>query len=526
MGVVMNKRLAAGAAMLIVAGMAPAVSPIGTGAAVAAQAAAIPFDFDGDGYADLAVGVPGEDLRGKSDVGAVQVMYGSASGVTARDQLWHQGRRGVRGALERGDQFGEALASGDFDADGYADLAIGIPREDIGRTGNAGAVQVLYGGPGRLTARDQIWHQGKPGVPGANEVEDLFGHELAVGDFDSDGFADLAVGIPGEDIGSIENAGAVTVLRGSRSGLTSAGSVKIRQGLNGLPSTPGIREGFGADLAAGDVNGDGHADLVVIVKFEADMRDIGDTEVDDGLSAVHVILGSPAGVVTGGSQFFGLGTLGFEGMWFIAGRALHDVNGDGSDDLALTVQERGIGTKSLAVLHGHADGLDPAPLPPVSAVGVDAVWASPFNEGGSGSPTEWLFGQQLAVGDVTGDGHADVAMGATRLNGGAIVAVAVLPGTASGLATSFTDWSISVPDMFDSAPASLMQALPLSGRVHEWLVVGWPATTIGPDLLAGAVGVLQGTAAGTAGPVTLWHQDSPGIKGGAEAGDLFGVLGG
>ena len=165
----MNRRLAAGAAMLIVAGLAPAVAPIGTGVAAAAQGAAMPFDFDGDGYSDLAVGVPGEDLRGKSDVGAVQVLYGSASGVTARDQLWHQGRRGVKGALEKGDRFGTTVASGDFDADGYADLAIGIPLEDVGRTKDAGVVQVLYGSASGLTARDQVWHQGKFGVPGANE---------------------------------------------------------------------------------------------------------------------------------------------------------------------------------------------------------------------------------------------------------------------------------------------------------------------------------------------------------------------
>ncbi len=521
----MRRGLATGAALVMVAGAAPAVSPIETGPAVAAQGAAMPFDFDGDGHADLAVGVPGEDLRGKRDVGAVQVMYGSDSGVTVRDQLWHQGRPGVKGALEKYDGFGTTVASGDFDTDGYADLAIGIPNEDIGTTANAGAVQVLYGGPGRLTARDQIWHQGKPGVPGINEAGDRFGSELAVADFDGDGYVDLAIGVPDEDVGSILDAGTVTVLRGSSSGLIPSGAMTMRQGLHGLPSQPGIREGFGRHLAAGDINGDGRADLLVIVMFEGDTLDDGDQDVDDALPALHVILGSPAGLVTNGSQLFGLGALGLEGGWYVSGRALHDVNGDGYDDLALIVHERRVGTYSLAVLHGHGDGLRPATLPPVSVVGVDALWASPFPDAESVGWAEARYPAALAVGDVTGDGHVDLAMGATRSNGDEIVAVAVLPGTGNGLATSFVEWPINTPDLDGSSGATgRMQVLPLSGDAHEWLVLGWPSAHIGSDLAAGAVGVLRGTRAGAPGPVAVWHQDSPGIKGGAEDRDWLGVL--
>ncbi|MDH3959019.1 MAG: integrin alpha, partial [Actinomycetota bacterium] len=104
--------ISVGAALVLCGAVVPLTSPEGAGVAVAAQGAAIPFDFDGDGYADLAVGVPGEDLRGKLNAGAVQVLYGSASGPTAHDQLWHQGRKGVKGAVEAGDFFGSALTSG------------------------------------------------------------------------------------------------------------------------------------------------------------------------------------------------------------------------------------------------------------------------------------------------------------------------------------------------------------------------------------------------------------------------------
>lgn len=104
----------------------------------------------------------------------------------------------------------------DFDNDGSADLAVGVPVENE----NAGAVNVLYGTGGGLTgAGGQLFTQ----VAGNPEAGDSFGWELAAGDFDSDGFADLAAGAPFEAVGSAEGAGAVSVLYGSAGGLTRTG---------------------------------------------------------------------------------------------------------------------------------------------------------------------------------------------------------------------------------------------------------------------------------------------------------------
>ena len=77
-------------------------------------------DFNGDGFNDLAVGVPGEDVEGISNAGAVNVIYGSRPGLTgAGDQIWHQNQPGVNFGSEEGDSFGTSLASGDFDGDGF-----------------------------------------------------------------------------------------------------------------------------------------------------------------------------------------------------------------------------------------------------------------------------------------------------------------------------------------------------------------------------------------------------------------------
>ncbi len=492
----MKRGLLVGMGLVLVGGVVtPVVTPMGVDPAAAVSGAAVPCDFDGDGYADLAAGVPFEDVRGVTDAGAVQVLYGSAGGVSARDQLWHQGKKGVKGALEKGDRFGEVLACGDFDGDGSADLAVGMPYEDVGSVYRAGLVQVLYGGAARLTARDQIWHQGKPGVPGKNEKSDQFGRSLVTGDFDDDGYADLVVGVPHEGVGTLRGAGWVLVLRGSPSGLTSAGAQSWRQGKGGVPSQPSAGELFGNALAAGDVDGDGHADLAIGADRESDTP----PEADDDGSGVHLLLGGSAGLTSAGGQYFLAADLG---MWpsSVFKLTFGDFNRDGRDDLALG------SVSATAVLHGHTNGLRPGLLPAAGTPGVDAVWPV----GGADED----YGEVVAAGDLTGDGDPDLAVGAR-----------VVLGTDAGLGTTITDWAVRTTSdqrsPVDREPYGDIAVLPFSGGSHAWLA----ATTVTrpPEpAAAGAVTVLRGTATGDPGPATVWTQDSPGIKGAAEYGDSFG----
>jgi hypothetical protein len=483
--------MSAAAAVILVAGSV--LGGLAPGGAVAEVAGRDPVqcDFDGDGYADLAVGVPGEDVQGKRDAGAVQVMYGSASGLTARDQLWHQGRKGVKGALERGDRWGDALACGDFDGDGYADLAVGSPAENVGRVVDAGAVQVLYGGRRGLTARDQVWHQGKPGVPGSNERGDGFGGSLAAGDFDGDGYVDLAIGSPWEDVGSVSDAGRVTVLRGAHRGLTSSGSQSWRQGSGGVASQPGRWEAFGRELAAADVNGDGSDDLAIRVGWETDIPETGEY-----FSAAHLLLGTPEGLTGVGSQYIVPTSLVESRSMFSFSLTFGDFNRDGRADLALASAD-GI----VAVLHGRPHGLEVAPLPETSTPGLDAWW--PVRTGEEG------IGLAASAGDITGDGNVDLV-----LEGGH-EAVQVILGTPTGLAGATTSWPV------DAGAYAQVAALRLSGGTHAWLVVERASESTG---FAGAVTVLRGTPAGMAGPATVWSQDSPGIKDAAEPGDMFGAV--
>ncbi|GAA3166627.1 FG-GAP-like repeat-containing protein [Nonomuraea roseoviolacea] len=279
-------------------------------------------DFDGDRCADLAVGVSeefaGERVPGGDGNGVVQVFHGSPQGLRAggrlaprrpssdrfgaalaagdldgdgRDELavgaptrgrggsvvvyWMKGRgpyevtqrtRWVRQAANVTDQWGAALATGDFDGDGRDELVVGAPADSVTQDGQ-GSVTVLDVARGRALALTQS----SAGIKGAAEKWDAFGAALATGDFDDDGRDDLAVGVPGEGLDANQRAmdygdGAVHVIYGGRSGLRGARSEMWTQRL--LKGEPRYYDRFGAALAAGDFNGDGDDELAVGVPGE------------------------------------------------------------------------------------------------------------------------------------------------------------------------------------------------------------------------------------------------------------------
>lgn len=209
-------------------------------------------DFGRGGQADLAVGVPGESAGAVAGAGAINVLYGSSSGLVGPgSQLFHQGAAGVGSEPETNDNFGDSLATSDFDVDGTVDLAVGVPRESAGAIQRAGAIHVLFGGPdGLVGPGSQLFHQGSEGVVSDPETPDSFGFALAAGDFNNDGPADLAIGVPLESVDVIPNAGAINVLYGSSSGLVGPGSQLFHQDVDGIGSSAEDGDQFGRSLGA------------------------------------------------------------------------------------------------------------------------------------------------------------------------------------------------------------------------------------------------------------------------------------
>ena len=191
------------------------------------EAFAVLADFNGDGFDDMAVGVPLKNAGGDNSAGAVSVIYGSATGlnaVTVQSQIWHLDSPGVAGTGKAGENYGDAITAGDFNNDGFDDMAVGVPFKDTLGDSDAGAVSVIYGsvtGLNAFTTPSQIWHLDSPGVAGIGKASEFYGDSISAGDFNNDGFVDMAVGVPSKDAGGDANAGAVSVIYGSATGLNA-----------------------------------------------------------------------------------------------------------------------------------------------------------------------------------------------------------------------------------------------------------------------------------------------------------------
>ena len=130
----------------------------------------VPGDFDGDGIDDLAVGTPTatvvEDAGQLVDAGAVQVLRGATAGFATNEHpVLLQDMLGFRDEAEPGDEFGTALAVGDFDNDGFFDIVVGTPLEDDFDQADRGVVHFAYGTPNGLDTLPADDNSSQPLVP-------------------------------------------------------------------------------------------------------------------------------------------------------------------------------------------------------------------------------------------------------------------------------------------------------------------------------------------------------------------------
>lgn len=289
-------------------------------------------DFDGDGYGDIVISAVGGRADGAATAGVITVVMGGPEGLDTERSTQFSQAGAIRGRPADGDSFGRSMAVGDFDGDGFDDLAIGVPGERVRRQRDAGAVNVLYGSESGLgPANNQRFTQSL--LRGRAEAGDLFGFAVAAVDLDCDGFDELAVGSPNEDLRNDPNTGIVQVISGGPDGLDRRSVVRLAAGRGGLP---GVRAnaGFGKALAGADIGGDGCGDLVVGAPFAT-------VEDRRGAGAVTVIRGGQlwnaeirAQLVAGRRA---LGRAPASGDFFGSSLAVLDWNGDGRDDVAIGV---------------------------------------------------------------------------------------------------------------------------------------------------------------------------------------------
>lgn len=174
-------------------------------------------DFDYDGYDDLAMGAPSEDIGASANTGMVLLSYGSPNALApARvKELSQSSIFGLPSYDGPGDNFGHSLATGDFDADGGSDLAIGIPLEAAGGFARGGvAVLAKFNVAGNYS-RYRFLSPGFSGIPPGVQNSAGAGLSLGLGDFDDDGHDDLVIGMPYWSEPEIQAAGRYTVLYGA-----------------------------------------------------------------------------------------------------------------------------------------------------------------------------------------------------------------------------------------------------------------------------------------------------------------------
>jgi hypothetical protein len=504
-------------------------------------------DFNGDGYADLAIGSPeetvlfnGVDVEG---AGAVNVIYGTASGLSsANNQIWHRGMDEIYRDPETDDNFGHTLAVGDFDDDGYDDLAIGVPNSTAWLpVDNAGVVQVLYGSAIGLTAdRDEVWAQSIIGIPGDVEADDHFGHALTTGDFNFDGYSDLAIGVIGETVNGVPSAGGVNIIYGDNNGLSNSNSHLITQSLGGSADPPETDDYFGYALTTGDFDNDGIDDLAVGIPDE-DIPTIEGNLADAG--AIQIFYGAGYGLVdtitnSAESDFWYAGSNAYvEGALEAGDRFGHsveaaDFDGDGYDDLAVGIPSETHGSGGSAIIFAGAINVFYG-----SSNGIDANLFQPapiWHQDSSGILDEPEFaeryGYSLAAGDFNNDGYADLAIGVPwEVNniGNNIGAVGILYGSVVGLTSLDNDLLFLGPlqtDQNDQFGYTLSVGN-FDGDSFFDLAIGVPNDTPDAVLNTGSVVVRYSDSDGVPesyGQQT-WHQGSPGILGSPETDERFGA---
>ncbi|MEU8752596.1 N-acetylmuramoyl-L-alanine amidase [Streptomyces chartreusis] len=206
-------------------------------------------DFNRDGYADVAL-----NYRDTGGIGRVVRFAGSATGLTKAGVI------SVKG--------GRAIAAGDVNDNGYDDIVIGQPVASESGGLSGGQITMVPGAStGFTTTGMTTIHQDTANVAGGNESGDLFGASVSVGDYNADGFADALAGVPGEDFPrdgvNQSNAGDVLLAKGTATGLTGTGSIRVSQDTTGVPGAAETGDLFGSAVSLTDLSGYGRADLTL-----------------------------------------------------------------------------------------------------------------------------------------------------------------------------------------------------------------------------------------------------------------------
>lgn len=416
-------------------------------------------DFNGDGYQDMVVGSP---------VGSyITVTYGGAGELSSLT-VSSSNTVVITGASST-DNFGVSLASGDVNNDGYDDILVGASTSGGSTTG---AAYLIYGKATQLTSL--AVESDTANIKFTGSAENLGNATgLAIADINGDGFDDMMIGAKNNTVAG-STAGAFYVLYGksdvfTSSTVTSASTSRI--------TAEAAANTLGNTMAAGDLNGDGYAEIVVGAP--------GNNDGGNTAGAVYIIYGSSSSLTSGTSSISSISSISTVAE--ITGEAIADNAGNGG----LVISKNSIDGDTYNDLLIGATGSDDGasnggatyfvPGSAIAYTGTTSLGSTSFTEF-TNTTASTAMPSSLTTSDLNQDGYDDMVIGASAINSSEGT-VYVIPG-----ATSLSGVTIAAADTLDGENAS--DAFGISVGAGDLNADGFP------ELLIGANGYSAGANSG------------------------------